>query len=408
MALSTGLRVLAISADTRFLREVRLVAPLGALVQAGRIKGFRIFNPLDGGLSQHFDCERFDALLVQRDVPQWVLTHLARSGLPFFYDLDDLLLATPAYSPAATDAATRKRVAQAIRLCRVLGVSTARLLAVLERRMDMPLSDKAVVIPNGLPVSQTLARGVEPPQAVLWTTSDRPALVHCAGAVLGAVRAFSALRDLPILLAGRFDRELAAELPGARFLGYMDYWQHKLFLATSPRLLCVAPLETEADAETLEFIACKSDVKMVEYGGFGHTGVYSHAPPYADTDIVAGRLTGNSRAAWLDSLEYAYSQGCRTAEAEAGAVTALRSMDVVASQCWLPALKAVRLDSPVSVEGLLRRFGGNASSGQEPLHHRLADHLYHGLYRRLVPDVLKRRIGRAVERKLDGEDGEYT
>ncbi len=48
-------------------------------------------------------------------------------------------------------------------------------------------------------------------------------------------------------------------------------------LAGPPALLGIAPLETEGDPDTVEFVSGKSDVKMAEYGGFGHPAVYSAA-----------------------------------------------------------------------------------------------------------------------------------
>lgn len=407
MAPPTGPRVLAVSADARHLREIRLVAPLSALERAGRIAGFRILNPLDGSLSGHGAFAQCDAVILQRDVPPAVVRFLTERGLPFVLDVDDLLTGRAAYRDEAASPEAARRVALAAEACAVLTVTNPRLLAALERHLGRALAAKTVVVPNALPLEHPPARVPARPQGLLWTSSDLPALTASAGAVLAAVREFAARRALPVLLAGTFSGTLAGELPGARFLGHMDYWRHKCFLLEAPTWIGIAPLETEADPDTLEFIACKSDVKMVEYGGLGHPGVYSRAVPYARSELRAGLLAENTRQAWLDALESLYGGGFARAADEARDIFAARAVSKVARECWAPVLEAVRLARPLDVADLRRTLFGGPWSGRdvEPLHHRLADALYLGLYSRLVPEGLKRRVGRLVEAALERRRG---
>ena len=86
-----------------------------------------------------------------------------------------------------------------------------------------------------------------------------------------------------------------------------------------------------------------SDVKMVEFAGFGHPAVYSRAAPYVDTDLAAGTLAESTAGEWRDALTGLLEDGWRRAAEEQAAVVAARSMEKVARECWYPALQAVRL-----------------------------------------------------------------
>lgn len=410
MTANRGLRVLAITADRRFLREVRLALPLSALGRAGLIAGFRIFCPLDGGLSDHFPLEAFDAVVVQRLVPAWVTDFLRERAIPFLLDVDDLLLARPAYSQGLPSRPGRRRLGEAVLACAALSVSTPRLLASLEQRLDASLGEKAVIIPNALPEGMASEKPATRPEGVLWTSSDRPALLGSAGPILAAVAAFAAARNMPVWLTGHLDQETARVLPMARSLGTMDYWQHKLFLREHPTALALAPLETHGDAETLEFINCKSDVKLAEYGGLGHAGVYSLAPPYAESDLHAGRLAPNTGEAWADALEFLYAEGYRQCPEQARAVQAARNAPKIARECWLPALEHVRLARPLRLADLLKAMGRGGAVREdggaldEPLHHRFADRLYHDVYCRWTPRGWRRRLGGWLEGFVRGGD----
>lgn len=395
--MSGGLRVLAITADTRFLRQVRVVLPLAALCRAGLIEGFRVLCPTDGSLSDHFDLTAFDAVQVARCVPAWVTDFLHARGLPYLLDLDDLLLARPAHSLGLPDAAGREGLERSLGACSVLTVPNRRLLAALERRLQLPLAHKTVLAPNALPGSPDDVKPATRPGAILWSSSDRPALLGSGQGIVAAIAGVARRHGLPVLAMGDLGPDILGALPGVRGLGNMGYWRHKAFLRELPTALAVAPLETAGDAETLEFIACKSDVKLAEYGGLGHAGVYSRAAPYVDTDLTAGVLADNDAAAWTEALEFQLAEGYRRTPDEARAILARRNAAEVARACWLPALDRARLSQPLALAELMAAF---AAAG--PLHHRLADRLYHGLYGRLAPPALRRVIGRFVETRLLG------
>ncbi|GAB6036204.1 hypothetical protein JCM15519_07630 [Fundidesulfovibrio butyratiphilus] len=404
MSDTSAATVLVVTRDRGFLSQVRAVLPLAALVQRGKLAGFRLIDPLSGELSNHYRHERFDAVVLQRETSHAAVNFFVRRNAPFLYDIDDLLVHPPAYSRYRPDRRALAGVALSLVHCRALGVTSDRLTRALERRLGLTLSDKARWLPNASPRTEPLFRPAARPRGIFFTSSDLPALTVSARAVFDAVEAFSIRRGLPVYTAGDFP----VPFTGRRDLGVMDYWRHKHFLACGPALIGAAPLETRGDADTLEFIACKSDVKMAEYAGAGHAGVYSLSPPYAESDLCGGPLVENTRQAWIDALEAQYDTGWRQGPELARAVWERRNALRVAERHWLPALAAVRLERPFHVRELQAALAGGAgASVGEPLHHRLADLVYHGLYTRLVPDGLKRRVGRLVERLLEkrGETG---
>ena len=143
--------------------------------------------------------------------------------------------------------------------------------------------------------------------------------------------------DLP--LAGRL-------LPGVVQGGETTFARHHQLLASLPSMLAVAPLETEGSPETVEFVAGKSDVKMVEYAGFAHPAVFSDAAPYADSDLACGTVVANAFEAWSTALEATWEDGWRTAIEEQARVRERRHISAVADRCWGRALDAADWTSP--------------------------------------------------------------
>ncbi len=110
----------------------------------------------------------------------------------------------------------------------------------------------------------------------------------------------------------------------------------------------IAPLETEADPQTLDFVAGKSDLKMLLFAGYGHPGVYSTAPPYTDSPLNAHlSLTGNSYAEWRESLDFQFREGWKTVPSAATYIQQSRNSDTVARESWAPALESCLLPNPV-------------------------------------------------------------
>jgi hypothetical protein len=241
-------------------------------------------------------------------------------------------------------------------LCRVLTVTSPRLGALLERYIGLPLADRLAVCPNGAEFPAA-GRAPEPPRGLIFTSSDALALTTAAGEFVDAVAAFTRRHRLPVYCCGQPLARLSAAWPTMIYLGLVPYWHYHALLATLPPMLGVAPLETAADPETLDFINGKSDIKLAEFAGHGHPGVYSLAPPYADTDLAAGRLVANRRDAWEEGLEFMLREGWRRLADEQAAVKEKRHMDRLARECWLPALTRVRLPAPLSGRDLKAGLG---------------------------------------------------
>jgi len=401
----SGLRVLAITADRAFLREVRVVLPLAALERRGYVAGFRLLDPVTGALSGHESLDSFDAVLVQREAPLRVLRYLSDAGLPFVYDLDDLLISPASYRQHTPSCGVSEFVTQATRQCHKLMVTNAKLLSALEKHVDMKLAGKTILAPNLCPLREPFVRSAKKPSCLVWTSSDLPALTSSKENVVRAVQDFAQSNGLPVLLVGTFDPAIVRLLPAAKFLGPMDYWHHKLFLLNLPPSIGLAPLETGADPQTQEFIDCKSDVKMVEYGGFGHAAVYSRAVAHIDSDLRAGVLAENTTESWRQALEEALSSPAGRWEEESRAIVQIRAAETAAPTSWGTALSEARLTQPIKLRQVLHGFGFkhlsqmNAQSGYPP-HYRLADILYHGLYMHFTPEWLRRRFGRWLSHHL--------
>jgi hypothetical protein len=104
---------------------------------------------------------------------------------------------------------------------------------------------------------------------------------------------------------------------------------------------------------TLDFISSKSDVKKLLFGGLGHSGVYSLALPYVESDLVTGVLARNTYQGWIDALGQCYESAWERSAAEAETIREIRSASRVARLEWLPAIESARSPKPVHL-GRLR------------------------------------------------------
>jgi len=348
-------RVLAF-ADVRdsLVAACRVHAPLLALQRAGRIAEYVVTDAtLRGAPRAGF----FDVVWLQRGADAW-LARLIANRLPqgYLLDVDDHLLCRPSYL-APRDMPDASALTDALRACRVLTVPSQRLAELLERRSVVPLSQRARTCPNAVAFGAAPLREPRRPTAVLLTQGHRLALTASEDDVLGAVAEFAARRGLPIWCLGALPPRLAAVASSAgavvEALSPRSFAQYHSALDARPVLLGVAPLETRGDAQTNEFVSGKSDIKMVEYGGYGHPAVYSRAAPYVDTDIACGRRADNDHAAWTAALDELYEDGWQALADEQRAVRERRDLERVAAESWWPALEAARLEEPVDAAMLL-------------------------------------------------------
>jgi len=361
-------RVLAIAEDPHGLvTACRVHAPLMTLKRQGLISDYRVTDAQLNNVEAEYP---FDVLWVQRvrDVRLAAVLSERFSGA-FMHDVDDLLVSRPSYIERDDLPAEQREAAlSGVRHCSVLTVPSLRLGRLLEAHAGIALQEKVHVCPNALEFPQQPPRAPAVPRGLILTQSHRMALTTSREEVLVPVRDFAARHDLPIYYFGP-PRDVLG--PGIADLlghvvqcGYLDFWRYHALLAAWPAMIGLAPLETADDSDTLDFIAGKSDVKMVEFGGFGHPTVYSRAAPYVDTDLAAGVLADNTGQAWAEALEYMLADGWRDAGEQQERVVAARHMERVARECWFPALERSRLASPMTANLLRpvrrrwRRFAG--------------------------------------------------
>ena len=296
-------RILAIAHDSFALLDLRVNNPLRALHRKSLIEGFTTTGITFDRLLN--DPSQYDVVLIQRAVPAYIYRTLHNLAIPFILDVDDNLLARAAYR---TVASTETALLTGLSYATVVTAPTPRLIGLLEKYTGISISRKSFITPNGLPYPLEV-RPRTVPTRLLWIQSDIAAMTTSRKAVVRAVENFSVKHDLPVVLIGPnvIDRP---QFKNQVVMGQIDFSANLQLLEFGSTSIGVSPLETAADQETLDFIAGKSDLKMLLFDGYGHPGVYSDAPPYGDSPFRTGaRLTDNSYEAWSESLEYQYREG---------------------------------------------------------------------------------------------------
>jgi hypothetical protein len=351
---SAQLRVLAVAEDLGGLvTACRVHAPLHTLRRLGVVSDYVITDSRLTDLPPEF---RFDVLWVQRaPEPRLALRIAERLTGRYLHDMDDLLITEPGYVHAG-EFPDRDSLVALIREAGVFTAPSRRLASLVEEHSGVSLAERMVVCPNALEFPRQPPRAPERPRGLLLTQSHRLALTDSREAVLGAVRDFAAHEGLPVYYFGPPLEVLGAgvcDLLGPVVeCGYLNFWRYHAILAAWPSLLGVAPLETRGDPATLAFVAAKSDVKMVEYGGFGHPAVYSSAAPYVDTDLRAGVVAENEGDAWTDALGHVLEDDWRRLGDDQERVVTARSLERIASECWAAALERARLPEAMAASEL--------------------------------------------------------
>jgi hypothetical protein len=348
-AVATPISVLAF-ADVRdsLVAAARVHAPLEALKRVGLIADYTVTDATLRGAPRG---GQFDVVWLQRGadacLARTISTRLAGA---YLLDVDDHLLCRPAYLEPR-DMPDRAALVAALAGCRVLTTPSSQLAQLLAVRSGLELADRAIACPNAVPFAGAPAVDPSRPAAILLTQGHRLALTDSAEAVLTAIAHGAARHKLPIWALGApvpLLREAAADARVTLSVLRPRTWaEYHVALSGPPTFLGVAPLETRGDLATLEFVSGKSDVKMVEFGGFGHPGVYSLAAPYGLSDISCGRLTHNDYDGWAAAIDEIMADGWRAAGDEAIAVRARRELDRVAVERWWPAVQAARLEEPI-------------------------------------------------------------
>ena len=367
------LRVLAIAEDLRGLvTACRVHAPLMTLKRQGIVADYRVVDSSLSGVPPAFP---FDVLWVQRAPAPRVAERIAqRFPGAYLHDMDDLLITEPSYVPNG-EFPDRDSLLAVVAGAAVFTAPSERLVHLVEKHGGLSLAHRSMICPNALELPAQPPRVPARPAGLIFTQSHRLALTESREAVLKAVREFAAQTGLPLYYFGPSPDVLGKGV--GRLLGpivacgYLDFWRYHALLAAWPSVIGIAPLETAGDAGTLEFVAGKSDVKMVEFGGYGHPAVYSKAAPYVDTDLKAGKLTDNTFEGWRSALAGVLDDGWRRSAEEQAAVVTARSLERIAAECWAEALRRARLPEP-RVAGEITRIGSVARGGIQSVIRRLA------------------------------------
>jgi hypothetical protein len=289
------MRVLFLRADD-LSAPVRVIPLLESLCAAGHI---RDVCSVDRELAATGDCRLpFDVVLAHRNPGSRQIAWLRRSGLPFAYDIDDLMLRRSA--PAGRRHA---REQDAIRWCLTnasyVTAPSRRLLATLDRYLGGTLSGRAVYLPNAA-LESAPARPAAAVPRLLWVSSHGQhyeELEEVAAGVAAAARALGT----GVTLIGRFPVPVRALIPGHRHVPWVEPRQYRLALAAGA-FVAAAPLPLALPPEEQEFVDCKSDIKAAQYGSLGIAALYSPASPYRETDLPCTVAPGNLAADWRSGM----------------------------------------------------------------------------------------------------------
>ncbi len=351
-----GPRVLAFADGAESLvAACRVHAPLAELRRQGLIAGYVVTDHTLHGLPRS---GRFDVVWLQRAVDP-TLAHILAERLEgrFLLDVDDHLLCRPAYIEPRSFPRDRG-VRRALAACRVLTVPTRRLASLLAARSGEDLAGKALTCPNAVDFPEAPLRVPARPSGIVLTQGHRLALTVSRNEVLGAVVDCARHHGLPVHYYGSPlspSEDAVGFARIARPAGVLSYADYHEVLAASPALMGVAPLETVGDPDTVEFVSGKSDIKMVELGGYGHPSVYSRALPYVESDLSCGRLAENTYESWSAALRDVLEGSWAQLADEQRRVREKRSLQRVARERWWPAMQAATLERPVDVASMIGR-----------------------------------------------------
>ncbi|MDT7950305.1 MAG: class I SAM-dependent methyltransferase [Acetobacteraceae bacterium] len=351
-----GGHVLVVSDEGSNLRHVRVHQPFDALVRRQAIAGYSVLHrgQLLAGAAPVAPETRFSAIWVQRSVDPLVQLFLRVLDQPFVYDLDDNLLVSPAYRRAFS-ADAMATAAGLVRDCAVLSCATGRLAAALPGA-----GAKGIVTPNLAYAGARRVAGAA--RAVVWASSDTPALLGSRVEIERAIRDFCRTHDLKLVCIGE-QVPAAFEAAGiaVEALGHLAYPAYLERLAGAAPGILVAPLETRGDGATQAFVDAKSDIKVIEAAIAGLQGVFSRAAPYADSDLAPDHLCENTYEGWIAGLERA-RLACEQ-PGQAAAWPGRRDAAGTGLMPWAAALGRARADvSGAEISAALRFVAAQAET----------------------------------------------
>jgi hypothetical protein len=378
--------------DGQALRCLRVEAVLMSLYEAGVLNGFGILS--GGSIKLVGETESFDVVCVQREGTNNAALRELIFKDHFVLDIDDLLFVKASYRAQGFDRwmdTHYDETLELIKRCSILSVTSSRLAELLETVLQCDCLSKCRTTPNGLLFPRSLSNlGSGTAQAMIWTSSDFAALDQSKEDVLEACASFCRDKNLPVYLFGQFSKELLNEFSSIRTFGMIDFHHHKQMLdRLGGRVFGVAPLETNTDQSTLDFIAGKSDLKMVEYGGYGIETVYSSSPPYLETDLMNRHIVNNNFEEWRIALQSAYERPSIPLNT-VRRIREKRDISRISLECWLPLLVEARRENPLGLKRLQTLFDSHA---KQPLIKRVWTSCVPRPARRVLDPILQPIFG---------------
>jgi GT2 family glycosyltransferase/glycosyltransferase involved in cell wall biosynthesis len=289
--------------------HIRVLQPMLAVEESSQWD----IRTVDAGWLLAGGIDRVDGLVVQRDaVPSALavplIERLREQGVPYIYEIDDLLWNLPAeHTDHDIDAAQREALLALIANASLVTTSTHDLAEPLRR-----LNPNVRVIPNTfdagvwlrpLPgallseVAEQCHFGTDRLRILyMGSRSHAHDLEMIAPAIEEVIGRFPGVEVVQIgggcLLPGA--RELKAPKERSAYLDFVDWFR----AVASHCTVAIAPLKQS------EFNSMKSDIKYVDYALAGVPAVFSRFGPYAHTvkHGETGILSDNSVDSWVEAI----------------------------------------------------------------------------------------------------------
>lgn len=283
-------RVLAQPADIQGCGEYRIVSPMRALTEAGRVQGWADFHIFTAPEMERLD---LDAIILQRQTTPDQIRAIARhkkfSRALRVYELDDLLIRLPLKSihNAHIPKDIAKKLRQAIALCDRFVVSTEPL-----REAYRDYHADIRVVPNF--IERARWGGLKP----LRNQSAKPRVGWAGG--VGHSGDLEMIASVVKTLADRVDWVFMGMCPDdmrpwiREFHPGVPVEQFPSKLASLNLDLALAPLECNP------FNEAKSHLRLLEYGVLGYPVICSDIYPYRG-DFPVTRVR-NRHKEWVDAI----------------------------------------------------------------------------------------------------------
>lgn len=224
-------------------------------------------------------------------------------GARILYDVDDHVLAYPAYSGAKPTQANIDVILKFLSLSDIVSVANPRLLKIYK-----PLCSNIQLLPNGIYTERYASTSPvareDSKLRIGMVNADFLKIVNFKQEWLQAIDAVrDRYPDIEFMYYGDFPPDELG-LQDWHWLGSVDFETYRRSLFTGIFDIGLVPLGGKEDEGSYEFNLCKNPFKFIEFGAAGIAGVYSRVPIYETVidDGVHGRLVENQRDAWIKAI----------------------------------------------------------------------------------------------------------